>query len=315
MISTHACSAHFLARTRSNFNVVSLAPCSRFRLSSQNCSPRHHRHVHFSWRSRNCPKQHRRAPYRRSLPVALFVDLAFQSAVPGPLERVDVDSLRSLAEDQLQRVVSSQLRNLSDADVSKLAHCVNLKKLDISCSHSTCGYFMPATSRLTCLIVYTSGSAVTDLSHVRNLVQLEELKADCMCLQAIPICDQAYHLYRLLDCRQLKSLDGIQHCVNLKKLYVSGSHSIYDYFLPAARFTCLLVCISGSVVTDLSFGEKNSALEQLSISSMCFQASPSCDQAYHLYRLLDCSQLKSLEGIQHCVNLKTLDISGLRPHL
>jgi hypothetical protein len=35
-------------------------------------------------------------------------------------------------------------------------------------------------------------------------------------------CDQAYHLNRFEGCRRLKSLDEIRHCINLKKLDVSG---------------------------------------------------------------------------------------------
>jgi hypothetical protein len=70
----------------------------------------------------------------------------------------------------------------------------------------------------------------------------------------------------------------------------------------------MIVLISGSLVTDLSLGEKNSALEQLNASSMFLQADCICDLAYHLYRLLDCNQLKSLDAIQHCVALNFLNI-------
>ena len=44
----------------------------------------------------------------------------------------DVESFRNLADDQLHKVMSTQLKDLDDADLSKLEHCVNLKKIDVS---------------------------------------------------------------------------------------------------------------------------------------------------------------------------------------
>ncbi len=79
-------------------------------------------------------------------------------------------------------------------------------------------------------------------------------------------------MFTLTGCRQLKSLNGIQHCVNLKKLGISGSHSTCAYFLPAMRLERLFVCASGSSVPDLAIVQHLVQLEELHASSMCFQA-------------------------------------------
>ncbi len=50
----------------------------------------------------------------------------------GLLDLTDVESFRNLADDQMWRVISAKLKDLDDADLSKLANCVNLKRLDVS---------------------------------------------------------------------------------------------------------------------------------------------------------------------------------------
>ncbi len=102
-----------------------------------------------------------------------FIKYSFATDDSGPLDLTDVETIRNLAADQLHRVVSAKLRDWSHADLSKLEHCVNLKKLDISGSHSTSDFVcLPQTC-----VLFIPGTFLPDRSIVRHLVALEELVA------------------------------------------------------------------------------------------------------------------------------------------
>ncbi len=58
---------------------------------------------------------------------------------------------------------------------------------------------------------------------------------------------QAYHLHRFIDCRQLKTLDGIQYCVSLMNLDISGSRQHLSLFLVWHQ-THKLDCVSARVI-------------------------------------------------------------------
>ncbi len=63
-------------------------------------------------------------------------------------------------------------------------------------------------------------------------------------------------------------LPKLLRCVNLKALYISGSHSTRDYFLPVTRLTDLVVFFPGSSITNLSIDQHLVALEALYVVGM-----------------------------------------------
>jgi Leucine-rich repeat (LRR) protein len=144
---------------------------------------------------------------------------------------------------------------------------VNLKKLSISGENLDTVDFTPLSSLYNLETLYIDGN----ITHLPDLTGLERL-------YGIDISDSL-----------LKSLEGIEQLVNLKKLAISGKNLDTVDFTPlSSLYNLETLYISGNItrLPDLAGLERLSSI-----------------------RIYD-SLLESLEGIKQLVNLKKLDING-----
>lgn len=170
--------------------------------------------------------------------------------------------------EKLQTVVFLDLEDTSVRDITNLDKCPNLKYLNIS------------------------STLVTNLDVVHNLLQLENLQANCLSLSTIePLRSSKLKKLQLMDIDTLEDVSPLGSCSNLVYLSLDGS-SCNSIFWNSG-YLCLLwdslidFNLSGTEITDITSLRQAKNLKILKLNDL---------------------KLRTLEPISSCLNLKRLSL-------